>query len=313
MSKKHSKFADFCVGLVVKIIIRFLCSLPHNVCFKLSNIFGLLSYLVLRKRRKIAVRNLSNTIYDESEYKVIKETVKQIFINIALTSIEFARFPVLLKDIDKMGIIYNVDILKSALKNGNGALMVVPHSANWELAGAQLNASGIPVSVVARPLDFPSVDKIVNNHREKAGLYIIPKKNALRNIMTALKQGRVVCLLIDQNSKDASLFVPFLGKSAATVASIASLSFKTEAPIFIGFPYRENKRQFAIISGPIKPTWTGNRKLDNLRITAILTHILEGFIRRYPEQWLWLHQRWKTRPRPQDFGYFDDTGRVLNL
>ena len=156
---------------------------------------------------------------------------------------------------------------------------------------------GIPFAVIARPLDNPILDRRLVQLRSGAGNAVIPKRRAVRETMRALARGAGVAILIDQDAREDAVFVPFFGRLAATTPTLALLALRTEAPIVPVFARVETDGSISVhIEPAVESRPTGDRDADVLRLTAACTAIVERWARRNPEQWLWMHRRWKTRP-----------------
>jgi len=156
---------------------------------------------------------------------------------------------------------------------------------------------GVPFAVIARPLDNPVLDRRLTQLRSGTGNAVIPKRRAVRETMRALGRGAGVAILIDQDAGTDGVFVPYFGRLASTTPTLALLALRTEAPIV---PVHAKVEKDGTITVRIEPVVavrpTGDREADVLRVTAECTAIVERWTRSNPEQWLWMHRRWKTRP-----------------
>jgi KDO2-lipid IV(A) lauroyltransferase len=155
-----------------------------------------------------------------------------------------------------------------------------------------------PVSVIARPLDNPALDRRLVGFRTSTGNTVVYKQKALAQVMKTLREGGIVAILIDQNVQEKDgVFVPFFGRPACTTTVAAALALKTGAAIV---PVRcplETDGRYRMVYGPtVRWRGTGRRDEDVVGLTAHLTSIIEGWVREAPEQWLWIHRRWKTQP-----------------
>ena len=156
---------------------------------------------------------------------------------------------------------------------------------------------GIPFSVIARPLDNPALDRRLIELRRATGNEVIPKLRAVRETMKAVARGAGVAILIDQDAGKDGVFVPYFGRLAATTPTLALLALRTEAPIVPVFARVEPDGTIAVHIEPVVETHpTGDRDADVLRVTAACTAIVERWARSTPEQWLWMHRLWKTKP-----------------
>ena len=184
-----------------------------------------------------------------------------------------------------------------ALAAGKGLLVATGHLGSWEMFGAAM-AQRVPLHAVVRPLRGGVNARLVEA-RERAGLKLIPARGALSSMVAALRKNEVVAMLLDQaiGGKHA-LFVPFFGRPAATTPALSMAALRTGAPTLVVVALRENGRLRFRVEGPFEITNTGDRQRDLLDHTARVTSALERIIREAPDQWLWLHRRWKLAPPP---------------
>jgi KDO2-lipid IV(A) lauroyltransferase len=190
-----------------------------------------------------------------------------------------------------------LDNAQRALGRGRGILVFSAHYGHWEAGAYAMGLLKIPFAVIARPLDNPVLDRRLRKLRRGSGNAVIPKRRAVRETMRALARGSGVAILIDQDARADAVFVPFFGRPAATTPTLALLALRTEAPIVPVFASVEPDGTIRVHIEPVVETRpTGDRDADVVRVTAACTAIVERWARRNPEQWLWMHRRWKTRP-----------------
>lgn len=181
---------------------------------------------------------------------------------------------------------------------GRGIVFVTAHFGNWEMSGVVWGWLGEPVGVVARPLDNLALDARLNAFRARSGNIIISKRRALPDILRLLRQGRGVAMLVDQNVQEADgIFVDFFGRPAATTTAAAALAVKTGCALLPCYcEVTANGRYRLVYEPPFEWTPSGSRQDDIARVTQGLTTAIERWVRARPEQWLWIHRRWKTQP-----------------
>jgi KDO2-lipid IV(A) lauroyltransferase len=191
----------------------------------------------------------------------------------------------------------NADRVRAA---GRGVVYVTGHFGNWEFYGVAFGWLGEPVGVVARPLDNPALEARLTAFRTRSGNTVISKRRALQDILRLLRQGAGVAILVDQNVQEQDgIFVEFFGRPAATTTVAAALAVKTGCALLpVHCEVRPDGRYKFVYGRPLEWTATGNRQDDIARLTQELTTVIEGWVRERPEQWLWMHRRWKTQPRP---------------
>lgn len=189
--------------------------------------------------------------------------------------------------------------VERALSAGRGLLVATAHLGSWEMFGAAM-AQRVPLHAVVRPLRGGLNARLVEA-RERAGLRLIPARGALSGMVAALRRNEVVAMLVDQaiGGKHA-LFVPFFGRPAATTPALSMAALRTGAPTLVVVALREGGRLRFRVEGPFEVTPTGDRQRDLWSHTAAVTAAIERIIREAPEQWLWLHRRWKLPPPPED-------------
>ncbi len=173
------------------------------------------------------------------------------------------------------------------------------HFGNWEWMAATFPLLvGVPCHVVMRPLDNKFLDKLVDSLRTWTGNKTIPKRKAMARMLRLLQNGEIIGVLLDQNVDwHEGVFVNFFGELACTNLGLASLALRTGTPVLPAFNIREKNGRYRVIIEPeISLISTGDKNLDILQNTQVFNQIIEKYIRAYPDQWLWLHRRWKTRP-----------------
>jgi len=209
-------------------------------------------------------------------------------------------------DRDALGSVIKVsglDNARAALALGRGALVFSAHYGHWEAGAYAMGLLGVPFAVIARPLDNPLLDRRLVALRQGTGNAVIPKRRAVRETMRALSRGAGVAILIDQDAREDGVFVPFFGRLAATTSTLALIALRTDAPIVPVFARVEEDGTIAVHIEPVvEARPTGDRDADVLRLTAACTAIVERWVRHDPEQWLWMHRRWKTRPPGESAG-----------
>jgi KDO2-lipid IV(A) lauroyltransferase len=178
------------------------------------------------------------------------------------------------------------------------ALVLTAHVGNWELLALAHRLTGYPLTVVVRPLDSPAVEALADRLRRRAGVELIAKRGALRPVLDALGRGRLVAILLDQNAtRREGVFVPFFGRPANTSKSLALLAVRTRTPVVPVFVRRERPGRHRVVVHPaLEPPATKDARRGIVEFTARCTRVIEAEVRRHPEQWLWIHDRWRTRP-----------------
>jgi KDO2-lipid IV(A) lauroyltransferase len=186
-----------------------------------------------------------------------------------------------------------------ARAKGKGVLVLTGHLGAWELSSFYHSLAGYPMSMVIRRLDNPLVDAFVNRVRSMHGNRVIHKDDFARGLLTAMQQGETVGILMDTNmTPPQGVFVPFFGMEACTASGLARVALRTDAAVLPGFLlWEETEKKYVLRFGPqIELIRSGDATANIVENTALFTAVIESYVRRYPEQWLWVHRRWKTRP-----------------
>ncbi|HEV3200750.1 MAG TPA: lysophospholipid acyltransferase family protein [Bryobacteraceae bacterium] len=256
--------------------------------------------VAIPRLRRVAYRNLSLALPEADPV----ETVDGVFRSIARTIVSFAKFPSIRKDnVARWIRCEGGEHFESALREGRGVLFATAHLGNWELSAYAHALLRAPMNVVVRPLDNPSLDELVERRRGLSGNRPIFKKDFARSILKALSANQAVGILIDQNSSpDEGVFVNFFGLPACAGTGFAKLAAHSGAAVIPGFAlWSEEERRYVLrFYAPV--TITG----DAARDTQTLQSKLEEAIRAHPDQWLWIHRRWKTRP-PGESSLYETT------
>ena len=197
------------------------------------------------------------------------------------------------------------DVVERAREKGKGMLIVSGHLGNWELAGAFVAASGVPLEAVARGMENPLFDRYITETRRRIGMTVIHDADAVRRVPRATREGHAVAMLVDQGAAGlASSWVPFFGRYAKTPRGPAVFALRLGAPVVFATALRQPSGKYVMYYEDVPVSPTGDREADVDRIVADYTRTLERWIRRAPEQYFWHHRRWKhQRPgTPPELG-----------
>lgn len=195
----------------------------------------------------------------------------------------------------------NVEPALEILTRRRGAILVTGHYGSWELCGYVLATLGFPIVAVMRPLDNPYINSYLMDVRAKRGLQLLYKKGVSRSADEVLSQGGTLAFIADQNAGHKGLFVDFFGRKASTYKSIALLAIQHQVPIVVGYARRISPRfEYAVgVNRVIHPSEWAGREDELYWITQEYTRSIEDFVRQQPEQYLWIHRRWKSRPKDE--------------
>jgi len=213
---------------------------------------------------------------------------------------EFSQFPKYTRaGIEEIVVVEGFENFDAARRRGKGVLFLTGHMSAWELAPFAQALYGYPLHFLVRPIANRRVDALINGYRCRSGNQPIEKNRAARAILKILADGGTVGVLADHNTDiEESVFVDFFGVSASTTSGLARIALRTDAAVVPGFLFWDQvRRKYCLQFQPIAElARTGNEEADVVENTARFTRVIEDFVRAHPDQWLWVHRRWKTRP-----------------
>ncbi len=275
--------------LIAQFVLWSLAHSPPGLARFYANVLD----LAVPRLRRTARRNLELAYPDKTPAER-EAIIDEVFHSIARLLYAFARFPQInRKNISDWIRYEGLENYLEAKKAGRGILIATAHFGNWELSAFAHALMTEPMHVMIRPLDNPSVDRLVEQRRQLSGNQLISKRDAARAVLRALQSNQAVGILIDQNtSADEGVFVYFFGTRACANTGFAKLAAHTGASVIPGFAvWNESERRYVLRFYPPVPM-TGEATQDTQNLHAKL----EEVIREHPGQWLWIHRRWKTRP-----------------
>jgi KDO2-lipid IV(A) lauroyltransferase len=262
-----------------------------------------LAFWILGDKLRSGIRNLeiAYPVMDPEERKrILGSSIESI----GRTVSEFAKFDPTTAEASSETIRFDFDseefqAYKKAKAEGRGVLMPTAHIGNWEVLLSGFALQHEPIYFMARELDNPMIEKMFADRRIKFGSRQFYKSDSAKSVLKALKAGESVGVLPDTNTDlREGVFVPFFGVQACTTAGVARLAIHANALIFPMFAvWDEGEKRYVVYNGqPIEPANSGDREQDVIETTAAFTAEIEKIVRRFPEQWLWIHRRWKTQP-----------------
>jgi len=255
--------------------------------------------LLLPKLRKTAEFNLRLAFPDWTEAQR-HEALKGMAHNLGWMAAEFARLPKYTRDnIEEVVILDGHENFLEGKNRGKGVIYLTGHIGAWELSSYAHALYGFPLHYMARPLDNAPLDKLVNDYRGRSGNRPIYKNEAARMMIKVLKENGTLGILADQNTMPGEgIFVDFFGKQACTTTGIARVALHTDAAVVPGYAYWDaNLRKYRLrFEPPVQLIRTGDADRDIRENTQKFAKAIEEIIRKYPEQWVWIHARWKNRP-----------------
>lgn len=280
--------------------------LPFGVVGNIGSALGALGHRLSRRRREVALANLRAS-YPEWTEEQCKKVVRGVYSHFGRSFAEFVRASTISPaQLKRLVNVEGISHLDTALAQQKGVLIITAHIGNWEMTARYIaTVLQLPLCVVARDTDDPETTAIVNDLRARGGYEVYSRGNAARHILSALKHNKLIALLPDQNAAD--VFVPFFGRPCGSVTGPAVLHLRTGAPLLPAFSVRRPDGTHCLeIYPPIEYTPTGSHNEDVKSIMGLVHAEIERQVRRYPDQWLWLHDRWRTAreqfPEPAHVG-----------
>ncbi|MGH9407206.1 MAG: lysophospholipid acyltransferase family protein [Terriglobia bacterium] len=273
-------------------------AIPHRAARAMCSVLALWSYAFWPRLRRTGDFNLA-LAFPEWSRRERRRVLYGVFQNLGRMLADFAHFPRwnranIARQIDYDGF----EHFELAQKRGNGVLFLTAHFGNWELGSFAHGAFGYPVNFVARKLDNPLIDALINRYRCLSGGEAIDKDEFARPALRALGQNESVGILMDQNMMASEgVFVEFFGRPASTTAAPARVAQKTGAAVVLGLViWDEPRRKYRLRFESVEWIRCEDPAEEVQVNTQNFTRRLERYIRQYPSQWLWVHRRWKTRP-----------------
>lgn len=283
--------------IVIQVIVRSLGLIPLVV--RKAFFIGLwrLFYYISPRHRFIAFYNLKKAFPDKS-MREVAHIARGAYRNLAIVCAEFFDLPKMSES--RLNNLLDIDGLeraRQALEKKKGLLIFGAHFSNWELMAVSVAVLVAPGVAVYRPLDNPWLERMVRHVRSITGNIPVPKRRAMLQMFRCLARNGTVGVLIDQNvSWKEGIFVDFFGRPACTTDGLAQMAIKSETPVMLAFMVRKPDGRYRFVIGEeVNIIRTGNWEADIKANTQQFTAMIEHIIRQYPEQWLWLHQRWKTK------------------
>jgi KDO2-lipid IV(A) lauroyltransferase len=280
-------------------LIWFLNFLPRNTAISIGGLLGGLAYFTIGDARRRTICNLRLAFGGEQKKKELRRLALGVFRNLGKNVADAVRLKNMKwEDVDRITDVEGLENLDRAYRQGKGIVGLTGHIGNFELMAAWFSLKGYKVSVIGREVYDPRLDRLLVKNREKVGLENIPTTAGIKPILKVLKSGRVLGMLADQDSSRVrGVFVDFFGRPARTPVGPILLPYKTGSPIIPMAIVREDKNRYKIVVKPeVKLVFSENREKDVLEVTQRCAKVLESIIREYPDQWLWMHDRWKSKP-----------------
>jgi KDO2-lipid IV(A) lauroyltransferase len=295
--KRHKKIKHFIEYIFVLLVIKPIRMLPESRALKCAEQLGWFVFHFIPVRRKTSLLNLSRAFPQKSK-KELQHIALKTYQNFSKTIFEFIQLQQMTREqLGNRIAFYQLDVLYQAINKNKGTICVSGHFDNWEFVAAAIAGENFPIQAVAKPQSNALVDRLIRNTRESKGVTLIKPGVSVRSVLRALKQNQIVLLLADQDAHEDGAFVDFLGQPSSTPTGPAVFALKQQAEILFCISVRKKDNRHHIYFEKIK---TDDLKAFNQETVKTLTQrhttLLENYIREYPDQWFWMHKRWKTTP-----------------
>ena len=282
--------------------IKLLGLLPRPLARAIGIALGLAVHAAHRRLRRVARRNLE-LAFPEMPERERRRLVRGEFISLGRQLAEVCLFPRYTRENVSRVVVYDgFENFENAYARGKGVLFLTGHLGAWELSAFAHSLNGHPLKIVMRKLDNPYLDALIQRYRTMHGNRTVDKDDFVRGLLSAMRAGETVGILMDTNmTPPQGVFVDFFGIPACTASGLARIALRTGAAVVPGFTVWDSTlREYILRFDPaVELIRTGDDEADIVANTAKFTKVIESFIRRYPDQWLWVHRRWKTRPPGQ--------------
>jgi KDO2-lipid IV(A) lauroyltransferase len=283
----------------LRLLVSAVGALPRPLAREVGAGIGAAAWALLTRLRGIGLRNLEMALPEKSPMER-RAILRGVYRSLGWQLGEFCKMGGYTREQATQFIRYEgLENYLVARAKGRGVLVLTGHLGAWELSSFFHSLEGYPMSLVIRRLDNPRVDAFVNSIRCLHGNRVIHKDDFARGLLTAMHRGETVGILMDTNmTPPQGTFVPFFGIEACTASGLARVALRSGAAVLPGFLLWEPaERRYVLRFGPeLELVRSGDNDSDIVTNTALFTATIETYIRRYPEQWLWVHRRWKTRP-----------------
>src|SRR5262245_14745009 len=294
---------DYLVYLAVRLIVGIAQAMTVEQSYAFAEFLAAILFRVDKRHRQVGLDNLRLAFgdrYTEAERDAI---VRGVYRHFCMMVMEILHIPRKLPPTtwrDRITLVGHEKVLDRLL-NGGPVILLSGHFGNWEMAGYLFGVFGFPPFSVARTLDNPYLDRFLRSFRERTGQHLIPKKGGYDQMLAVLGEGGVLSFLADQDAGQNGLYVEFFGRPASTHKAIALLALEYGDAAVVGHARRcgTGFRYVVSCDALLLPSDPDRADMDPKPFTQWFTTAIEGFVRRNPEQYLWLHRRWKHQPKPR--------------
>jgi len=273
--------------------------MPRSLAHRAARIVSRLGFPLANRQRNAGLKNIAMAMPTLSPPE--REAIlRACFDNLGRLLVEFSHFPELTpSNISKYVVYDGYENFAEGVRRGKGVIFLTGHFGAWELSSFAHSIYGHPMKFVVRDIDNPRVERLISSYRTRGGNAPVSRRNASRDILKALRNNETIGILMDQNTvREEGVFADFFGIPAATTPAVATFALRTGAAVIPGFliwdeALQKHRLRF---DPPLELIQTGDRASDIIENTKMFNQVLESYVRKNPDQWLWIHRRWKTRP-----------------
>ncbi|MCS6770562.1 MAG: lysophospholipid acyltransferase family protein [Kiritimatiellae bacterium] len=287
---------------MLKWVERILCALPLRVARAFGRGVGLIAFAALRKHRETNLADMARCFPGASR-RDLKRRLRRVYQNLAVNYVEVIRwFGGRDAELDAMVRADGMEHVERARERGRGVLVLTAHLGNWDLLGPWA-ARRVPLTIITKELKNAGANRYWQEARARIGLKLLPAHGSYRACLATLKRGEFLGFILDQNmTRDEGIFVDFFGRPACTTPGLAYLAAHAQSPVLPVFMVREPDGSHRVrILPPLDPP--ADRRPETIQdATQRYTRIIEDVIRQHPDQWIWMHRRWRTQPLPAPAG-----------
>jgi KDO2-lipid IV(A) lauroyltransferase len=282
--------------------IKILGILPRPLARGFAITLAQLVYRLHFRLRQVGMRNLA-MVFPEKSVAERAHILRGVFTSLGRQLAELCQFPKYTREnIDDVVVYDGLENYQRAFAQGKGVLFLTAHFGGWELSAFAHSLHGHWLHVVMRPMDNEYLDRLLQRYRTMYGNKTVAKDDFVRGLLAAMRAGETVGILMDTNmTPPQGVFVDFFGIPACTASGLARIALRTDAAVVPGFTiWDESLGKYRLRFDPaLELVRTGDLEADIVANTQRFTKVIEDYVRKYPEQWLWVHRRWKTRPEGQ--------------
>jgi Kdo2-lipid IVA lauroyltransferase/acyltransferase len=279
--------------------IKIMGILPRPLSRAFAILISQVVYLLHGKLRRVGMRNLELAFPEKSPAERAR-ILRGVFRSLGRELAEMCKFPQYTRENVGQVVVYDgLENYQRAYAQGKGVLFLTAHFGAWELSAFVHSLYGHWLHIVMRPMDNPYLDRLLQSYRTMHGNQVVPKDDFVRGLLAAMKQGETVGILMDTNmTPPQGVFVNFFGIPACTASGLARIALRTHAAVLPGFTIWDPALgKYRLRFDPaLELIRTGDLESDIIANTQKFTQVIENYARQYPDQWLWVHRRWKTRP-----------------